>query len=150
METFNKLYLGEKHALLKTKPAPKQHEPWMTHDILEMIRCRNKLYKKFRISKTDESSMAYKFQRNKCTIAVKTAKCGFLLNCVRSNSAKFWCQVKACTGLGKMKLSHTPWLCSIKAVSKASADAVNEHFVAAISSLVTKVSLHCVNYSAWV
>ena len=37
-----------------------------------------------------------------------------------------------------MKLSQAPWSCSTKAVSKASADAVNEHFVAAVNSLVTK------------
>ena len=57
VDTFYDLYrtAWDKFALIKTKPTPKQHQQWMTHQITESMREQDKLYRKFCLNKTDEN-----------------------------------------------------------------------------------------------
>ena len=57
VDTFYDLYrtAWDKFAPIKTKPAPKQHQQWMTHQITELMRERDRSYRKFCLNKTDEN-----------------------------------------------------------------------------------------------
>ena len=96
VDTFYDLYrtAWDKFAPIKTKSAPKQHQQWMTHQITELMRERNKSYRKFCLNKTDENWIIYKGQRNRCISAIRTAKRSFLMDSARNNTANFWRQVK--------------------------------------------------------
>ncbi len=139
IDTFNKLYFNilDAHAPIKKKPAPKQQQPWMSRDLVVLMRSRDALYRKYLNCKTDDAWLTYKLSRNRCITAIRTAKRSFLIDSARSNPQKFWRQVKACTGLGKMKYSQHPWPCSTNDISRASANAVNLHFIDSVSSLIT-------------
>ena len=89
---------------------------------------------------TDESWVNYKMLRNKCTAAIRLAKCNFFLDSTQNNPTKFWHQVKFCTGLGKLKRAVLPWACSSTAINKSSADAINERFVCSIQATVANTN----------
>ena len=65
-DTFTKLYIDifNKHAPLKTKLTHKRHQPWISCDILGILRHLDKLYYNFRPKKTDATWIAYKVFRN--------------------------------------------------------------------------------------
>ena len=67
--------------------------------------------------------LAYKQNRNRCTSAVRNAKCLFFIQSAGSDSKNFWRQVKLCTDMGKLNNSQLPWPCSTQAISKTSANA---------------------------
>ena len=115
-----------------------QKPPWLTPEIFDMMRSRNKLYDKFRRCKTDVNWLVYKQSRNRCNAAVRTIKRNFLTDCAKRKQQQFWRFIKSSSGLGKLKNSSLPWPCSCQAISKSSANAVNEHFVSAVQSLT-----HC-------
>lgn len=137
-DAFNNFYLDiwDTQAPLKKRPAPKQHQPWMTMDILTLLRSRSRLYKKCCASRTDDAWNAYKVKRNKCTASIRLAKRIYLLDSARHKPLMFWRQVKSCTGLGKTKRSLLPWPCSTPVISKSSANALNEHFIASVRSAI--------------
>ena len=73
--------------------------------------------------------------RNRCTTAIRVVK-SFFHSCARSRPKAFWRQMKLCTGLGKIKVTISPWPCSTPAICKESANAVNQHFTTTVSELV--------------
>lgn len=104
--------------------------------ILTLLRSRSMLYKKCCASRTDDAWNAYKVKRNKCTASIRLAKRIYLLDSARHKPLMFWRQVKSCTGLGKTKRSLLPWPCSTPVISKSSANALNEHFIASVRSAI--------------
>ena len=128
---FTQLFIEawNRHAPVKKKPMSAQKPPWLTTEIFDMMRSRDKLYDKFRRCKTDVNWLIYKQSRNRCIAAVRTAKRNFLMDCIKRKQKQFWRFIKSCSSLGKLKNSSLPWPCSCQAISKSSANAVNEHFV---------------------
>ena len=117
----------------------------MTHQITELVRERDKSYRKFCLNKTDENWIIYKGQRNRCISAIRTAKRSFLIDSARNNTANFWRQVKTSTGLRKQKSSQLPWPCSTQIISKTTANAINQHFVTSVDSLIEGNVASCDN-----
>jgi hypothetical protein len=105
-------------------------------DILTLLRSRSSLHKKCCASRTDDAWNADKVIRSKCTASIRLAKRSYLLDSARNKPLMFWRQVKSCTGLGKTKRSLLPWPCSTPVISKSSANALNEHFIASVRSAV--------------
>ena len=103
-----------------------------------MLRHCNKLNYNLCAKKTDATWMAYKVFRNICTSTICIAKRHFFLSNANTNSTKFGCQVKTCTGLGKLKQHLIPWPFSTQAISKASANGINEHFTASVQALISR------------
>ena len=147
VDIFYDLYrtAWDKFAPIKTKPVPKQHQQWMTRQIMELMRERDKSYRKFCLNKTDENWIIYKGQWNRCISAIRTAKRSFLMDSARNNTANFWRQVKTSTGLGKQKSFQLPWPCSTQIISKTTANAINQHFVTSVDSLVEGNVASCDN-----
>jgi hypothetical protein len=138
---FHSLLLSvwDKHAPVKRRPVSTRSQPWMTSDIITMLSSRDTAYRKYLRSKSAVLWLAYKQLRNSCTNAIRTAKRNFFITSATTKPHDFWHQVKICSGLGKTKASTSPWPCSTPAISKMSANSLNEHF---ISSVKTAVPLH--------
>ena len=108
----------------------------MTHRIHDTLRQRDVLNHRALESKSKTDRAIYKVQRNKCTSYISPAKRIFHTESARDDSIKFWKKVKQSTGMGKLKSVQHPWPCRTKAIIEASADNVNQHFVATVTNLV--------------
>ena len=125
----------ERHAPLKSKIVRNNSCPWFNNDCLASMRTRDRAYQRFKQSGNDSDWMSYKSARNYVNSIIRNAKRAFFIDSARANPKTFWRNVKACTGLGKIKSSTLPWPHSSPSTCKMSADMVNRHFIDSISQL---------------
>ncbi len=72
---FSRLYdLSFPPKSVRTKNSNKPLTPWMTRGLLTCVRKKNKLYKKFIISRSPDKERQYKIYKNKLTNLIKIAK----------------------------------------------------------------------------
>ena len=111
----------------------------MTSKVLDNIRQRNKLYRRFQRDGSDSSWLVYRQARNYTTASICSAKQTFLV-ATASNSYKFWKMISYCTGLGRRRHVEPPWPSSSPAICKFTADAVNYFFISAVDKIVSAFS----------
>ena len=83
-------------------------EPWLTAEILELIKIRDMFLYKFRKEKNSDFYKQFCFYRNKVQKEVKTAKSDFLSNKIeenKNNPKKLWEQIKSLGYINKSKSS---------------------------------------------
>nr|CAH7740149.1 unnamed protein product [Callosobruchus chinensis] len=74
----NILNLFDKHAPYKRVKVSKPKAPWLTQNLREAIKCRDKALIKFKRSRDPEDWEAYRLLRNQVTANVRTEKCSYL------------------------------------------------------------------------
>ena len=80
----------DKHAPLRRPRIKQKESPWMTADILKLIRHRDRLKQKAKNSKTENDWDKYKTARNKTTSHIRQAK----RNCISTNIESYVHDVK--------------------------------------------------------
>ena len=121
-------------------------EPWMTGEIIEMIKIRDNLFRKFKLNRNDVNM--YKMfckQRNLVQRCVKKAKSEYFANEIelnKSNPRKLWTHLKnlgyshKAKDKGKLVLNINDELCHDP---KKVADHINEFFTNVAQKLVDKL-----------
>ena len=135
---YNSMLLNvwDRRAPVKSRPVSSTSHPWITSDVNDMLLFCGAFFQKFMQSKSTDMWLTYKQLRNRCITAIRIAKRNFFTRCARSKPKAFWCQMKSCTDLGNIKAAISPWPCSIPAIYKESANAVNQHFILSVSAHV--------------
>lgn len=72
--TNHVLILAEKHVPNKNITVRQTDPPWLTNDIKKMMRKRQRIYKKFKITKNNADFEEYKKIRNKITASIRKSK----------------------------------------------------------------------------
>ena len=85
---FEKALLNviDKHAPLKRKRIKKKESPWITDDILQLIRNRNKLKQHAKLTKKIEDWKRYKKARNYITTEIRKAKREHVTNTIKTSN----------------------------------------------------------------
>lgn len=97
-------YLMNKHFPLKEVRVTKPPTPWLTNDIENLSKKRNKLHRIHRKNDNDDTGKAYKKIRNKVKNMLRNSRFKYIKNQFKNvkNSKEFWKIVKQ-QGIGKMK-----------------------------------------------
>ena len=107
-DSYNKVFPLKKVSKRKTK---KQRKPWMNFYILDMIKTKHKLFKKYLNNKTPENLMAYKNKRNNCKKEIEKAKKQyyyiFFKNC-KKDPKKIWRGINDLTNKSQKAQSSLP------------------------------------------
>ena len=61
----------DKHMPIRTKKVKKKHSPWLNESIFDMMKKRDKMKKKAKVSHKDEDWKEYRKMRNKVTFEIK-------------------------------------------------------------------------------
>ena len=141
LQTFESLLtdVWDTHAPLKRKQRRRNATPWMTPEVLEQIRRRDTLYRRYEHSRSDVNWVSYKQARNYATKLIRTAKRSFLLK-TASDSRNFWKTISRCTGLGRKRHIEPPWPRSSPAICRVTANTVNNFFLSTIENIVSAFS----------
>ena len=81
------------HAPMISKPVKGKISQWLNPQIKSKMNNRDKLYRKFRKSRTESNSKSYKSQRNKVNVLVRKAKKEYFQNLLRESTndpSRFW------------------------------------------------------------
>ena len=136
IDIFKKLFFDvwDLHTSIKKRPVQSsQCKHWISSDLLKSYSRRDNLYKRFIKTRTSDAWMAYHQARNCCTAKTHTAKWVFFLS-ARDKPSLFWSNLKTCTGLGKQCQASLFWPNSTPILSKASANMINNSFLARVAS----------------
>ena len=131
----NLLAIWNKHAPITTRRIQRNHTPWMSNIVLNLIHKRDNAYNTFLRNRSKDGFCIYKTLRNACTSAIRRAKRDFFIEGARAGSRHFWRHVKSCTGLGKVKSRLMPWPCHNQSAAKCSANRINVSFVDSVTKL---------------
>ena len=93
---------------------------------------------------TNETWMTFKQARNRCIVAIRTAKRTLFL-LAREKPRLFLEQLKECTDLGKLRKTSLFWPCRTPILSKASVNMINRLATkyASLNSHATTYQLIC-------
>ena len=99
IDDFEKLFLhiADKHAPMKTKRVCKVQSPWLTDDIIAMMRERDDLKRKAIRTSCDDTWDAYRTMRNRVNLEIKQSKKLFLSKGIKDsgkNSRKVWSHLR--------------------------------------------------------
>lgn len=89
------LELFDKHAPFVTSRVTKPYAPWLTHNVKELMKLRNKAKSKYKITKNINDWNSYKSLRNSTVSAIRREKIAYLSQQQRNNNTKeFWQAIK--------------------------------------------------------
>lgn len=86
----NLITLFDSHAPFRTVRISKSPAPWLTENLKEMIKLRNKAYTKYKKTRSETAWNYYKEIRNTVNMAVKSEKKAYLNFKSKSNPKDFW------------------------------------------------------------
>ena len=144
-DSYNKVFPLKKVSKRKTK---KQRKPWMNFYILDMIKTKHKLFKKYLNNKTPENLTAYKNKRNNCKKEIEKAKkqyyYNFFKNC-KKDPKKIWRGINDLTNKSQKAQSSLPDYIKIDDDGNVSSNPkfiinkLNKHFVCKGPKLAAKL-----------
>lgn len=132
---FNSLFtnLYDQHAPLVTRRVTHPPAPWLNAQIKELMRSRDKVYKKFRRSRTESLHQKYKSLRNKVNQAIRNAKLRYAHSLSSVPGKQLWSRLR------KLGVKSEKKSC----MSHFDLNALNQHF----ATTVPQPSLACVTQS---
>ena len=134
-DTYDEVFPLQKVSKRKTK---KRRKPWMNYKILDMIKTKHKLFKKYLNDKTAENSSAFKTKRNQVKREIEKAKkqyyFTFFKNC-KNDSKKIWNGINEISNKSQKKKSSLPSYINLDDEGNVSSNPkfiinkLNRHFV---------------------
>jgi hypothetical protein len=137
------LSIWSNHAPLITRRNRHRPTPWMTKEVLDYYHTRNKAYRSFLLSRSEQDLIRYKQLRNEATRQTRLAKRQFFMKGASSGTRHFWKNIKNCTGFGKLKTFVHPWPDANINLAKNSANKINSFFIETVSSVTSKFIANC-------
>ena len=144
-DSYDEVFPLQKLSKHKTK---KQRKPWMNFHILDMIKNKHKLFKKYLNNKTPENMMAYKNKRNNVKKEIEKAKkqyyYSFFKNC-KNDPQKIWRGINKLTNKSQRARSSLPDYIKIDGEGNMSTNPkfiinkLNKHFVCKGPKLAAKL-----------
>ena len=144
-ESYNETYPLVKVSKRKMK---KTRKPWINHPILEMIKVKHELYKRYLVNRTPENLSVYKSKRNKVKREIEKAKKQYYFQFfkkVNKNAKKTWEAVGSLINKNAKSRGTLPKYIKIDQEGNVSSDPnfiinkLNKHFVRKGPKLASKL-----------
>ena len=136
----------DKHAPIKKKRLGKRKYPWITSDVIQKMRLRDNLKKRFDLTRDDNVWQQYRMARNDCNNSIRRAKRHYFtlnIDAARNDPKKSW---KLINDLSSRKIRNE---CNVKKVNINGnevnsapdiSDAFNTYFTTIGSNLASKIN----------